>query len=263
MGLLDIALGSTSPVSCYLYPEPDAATPPALEDRQNLFVFQYWPESLDISYEPIYAERQIPASTHPLYQWVGGNGRTISFSAIFTSEVDQTSLLNLVPSNITPSGRYTVDVAAAIARLQSYMMPTYSDSSSLNGVVKPPRRLILAFPGTGLAGGGSENRTSQAANTRTASQSLTSATRGIRGRPPATYDAVTVLLVSAPIRIESWFPSGEPRIASVALTFKEVIQRNSSGSTSITYVGADPFKALGAGYQYSGRIDQIATAGGN
>jgi hypothetical protein len=47
----------------------------------------------------------------------------------------------------------------------------------------------------------------------------------------------------------------------VELTFKEVIQRNAGGSTSISYVGDRPFKDLGTGYRYDGRIDQTATAG--
>lgn len=249
MGLLDIALGSTAPVSCYMYPEPTAAAPPTVGD---LFIFQYWPSSLQISYEPTYVEQDIPGASHPLYQWTGGKGRTISFEAVFTAEQDPSTLLNLAPASWTPSERYTVDVAAAIARLQGYMMPSYNTPSSLNGVIKPPSRLILAFPGTGLGGGGwRTERNGSVRNTTTG-----------RGGPQTTYDAVTVLLYSAPVTIESWFPDGAPRVATVQLTFKEVIQRNASGSTSITYVGAEPFQALGTGYKYSGRVDQIATAGG-
>jgi hypothetical protein len=132
------------------------------------------------------------------------------------------------------------------------MMPTYSSSSSLNGPITPPKRLILAFPGTGLAGGGW--RTERGGSIRLS---------GIgRAGPQTTYDAVTVLLFSAPITIESWFPNGAPRVATVQLTFKEVIQKNASGSTSITYVGSNPYRYLGTGYKYSGRVDQIATSGG-
>jgi len=251
MGLIDTALGSSSPVACYMYPEPTSAAPPSIAGSE-IFIFQYWPQTLQIAYEPTYAEHDIPGSTHPLYQWVGGKGRTISFEAIFTSERDQSAVLNFVPAFLTPSSRYTVDVAAAIARLQGYMMPTYSSASSLNGNITPPSRLILAFPGTGLGGGGSpgqrggNNRPSFGLSTLGASQ---------------TYDAVTVLLFSAPITIESWFPDGAPRVATVQLTFKEVIQRNSGGATSISYVGATPFKDLGKGYHYDGRLDSISTAG--
>jgi len=254
MGLIDTALGSSSPVACYMYPEPTSAAPPPIAGGE-IFIFQYWPQTLQIAYEPTYAEHDIPGSTHPLYQWVGGKGRTISFESIFTAEQDPSTLFNLVPASLTPSGRYTVDVGAAIARLQSYMMPTYGDSSSLNGNITPPRRLILAFPGTGLGGGGGSNR-----NKPTGSFQGT-ANRAAGLGQTSTYDAVTVLLFSAPITIESWFPDGAPRVATVQLTFKEVIQRNSGGATSISYVGATPFKDLGVGYKYDGRIDSIATAG--
>lgn len=221
-------IGPLVPSTCYLYPEPSPGVKPLPDD---IFTFQYWPQSIQVSYTPAYANQEIPGATHPLYQWTGGQGRTISFEAVFTSEVDPVSrgFSRAGGGLLTPSAPYTVDVAAALARIESYMLPSYDNGGNLNGVVSAPERLVLVVPGVGLSGG-------------TRSQSFGG----------GTFDYVYVLLTAAPFTIESCFPSGAPRVATVALTFTEVIQRKSGAQTAIRYVGRKPFRDLGLRYN-SGR----------
>jgi hypothetical protein len=90
---------------------------------------------------------------------------------------------------------------------------------------------------------------------------IADATGNTRRITTTTYDAVRVLLMGAPIRIESWFPNGTPRIATVNFTFKEVVQQNGGRMTSITYIGAERHQDLGRRYKYDGNIGNTAATG--
>jgi hypothetical protein len=232
-------IGPSTPATCYLYPEPDPGTKPA-PGSSDIFSFQYWPQSLQVTYTPSYATQEIPGASHPLYQWTGGQGRTISFEALFTSEIAPESLGAAAAEGgiLTPSRPYTVDVAAAVARIQSYMLPAYK-GAGMNGTITAPERLVLVFPKTGLSGG--------------------LRAQGFSAAP--TLDYVYVLLTGAPVTYESWFPDGSPRIASVALTFTEVIQRKGGALTSIRYVGREPFADLGNKYNSGRTIVNVAGEG--
>lgn len=240
MAIIDQLVTPDVPRSCYLWIKPDfrasnalaaagaatggvigaaigaaadaaraSASALAALDRLD---FQFWPESLSDSYQSEYAEHIIPGGTHPLYQWVAGTGRTISFQAVFVSEVNTTHLTlgRIAPPEITPSRLYTVDVDAALNRLRSWQRPEYPDGAP-GGLITPPARLALGMPNTKLNGAGG--------------------------------DTVDVILREANITIESWFPNGQTRVATVDLAFNEIVQHgsNSEGS-SVKFIDNRKFK---------------------
>jgi hypothetical protein len=210
----------------------------------DLFVFQFWPSQVTDNYTPNYATKQIPGASHPLYQWVSGAGRDISFTANFVSEVREDSLtIQGATSNTSfssriaasgagaitrgalalgaaflPSSRYTVNVAGALASLQQYLYPSYNTQLASKGTTKPPKKLILVLPGTKL--GRAEDA-----------------------------DGVLCILKSANVTMESWFPSGELRAASVALQFAEIVQYTSSSVSNIRYIGSEAYTALANTYK--------------
>jgi len=246
MAAIDTILAPQGPQSVYLFPTPTGGInrPPSFIAQSETLFFQYWPQSLNDDYQVNYAEHAIPGGSHPLYQWVGGQGRTITFEAVFTSEINtdrfgtfaagaggvtgRSSVANAVGTSLLPSSLYTVDVAAALAKIRSWMMPSYGAGGRL-GETDPPKMLTLVFPKTGLGGSGSA-------------------------------DMITVILRSAPITYESWFPDGQPRVATVNLTFNEVVQ-TASGSgqaktTKINFIGRDAFENAGQKYRFRGLPDR-------
>ncbi len=254
MGLLDYVAAPRQRVA-YLFPEVpgsgvlskpqlrsgDGARPTA--SLNDVFVFQFWPNQVTDNYTPNWATKQIPGASHPLYQWVSGNGRDISFTANFVSEVREDSFTvqgasanssftariqaasagsavraqETLGAAFLPSSRYTVNVAGAIAALQQYLYPTYSDHDANKGITRPPKKLVLVLPGTKL------------------------------GRQEGN-DGILCILKAANVTMESWFPTGELRAASVALSFAEIIQYTSGEGTNIRYIGAEIYEGLADKY---------------
>lgn len=219
-----------APQIAYLYPELDvnsrAQTIDAITARgrtygDNAFIFQYWPSQVQDSYEVEYATKMIPGGSHPLYQWVGGSGRSVSFEAVFTAEVEVEGIsLRATPTSLIPSSRYTVNVAGAISRLKSYQLPKYGP----NGV-KPPPKLRLVFPNS-KAGGD--------------------------------VDDILCFLKSARVTRESCFPSGVIRVATVALEFIETVQHGSNSGQgsgpSVKFIDRGSFlpKTSNDAYEFTG-----------
>jgi len=244
-------LVSEAPQSVYLFPTPTGGVggnpvplPGQGTSASAPIYFQYWPQSLQDDYQVEYAEHAIPGGSHPLYQWVGGRGRTISFEAVFTSDLNlkrggtfgfvggvptpgnASNVANSVANSLVPSTIYTVDIVGALSKLRAWMMPKYGKGGRL-GQTDPPKILTLVFPNTKLGGKGG-----------------------------ALSDAVTVILRSAPITYESWFPDGSPRVATVQLTFNEIVQTPSGSgqtkTTSVEFIGRDGFEKGGARYKNPG-----------
>jgi len=226
------------PRAAYMFPEMVSVAGnkrQAAESSDETFVFQYWPESLDDTYNVEYAQKQVPGASHPLLQWIGGSGRQVTFTAQFTAEMDmgdtrgsqRTNYTRLASVGLMPSDRYTVDIRAALSRLRSFMMADYgTQASGLNSLASPPKKLWLVLEGSLLGG---------------------------------TDDAILVVLRSAPITYESWFPNGHPRMVQVSLTFDEIVQHSSAGrgQSSIKYIGRTPFEQDGRNYQYRGTVDRV------
>lgn len=225
-------LVTARPQVAYLFPELDPARDKAQIQlvsggsfQSGTFVFQYWPTQVQDSYQVDYATKVIPGGSHPIYQWIAGNGRTISFEAIFTAEVEDNTTVELFSNGsntgltLLPSSRYTVNVGAAINTLQSYQYPTYDAGST-----SPPPKLRLVLPGSRI------------------------------GRSKNAHD-ILCFLKSSRVTFESFFPSGTPRVATVALEFVETVQTAVSSTdktkSSIKFIDKSAFSD-NADYQYRG-----------
>ncbi len=239
MSFLDL-LQPPDPQPAFLYPELAnieqlgvANQVNAVLSNDEILVFQYWPETISDEYITKWNPKDIPGGSHPLYQWTGGGGRTISFDVVFTAEIDEglagrlggagRSLAAAAPAALLPSSRYTVNVAAAVAKIRSFQMGDYNGGTTLS-VSKPPPRLHLVLPGSQIGGDGDSE--------------------------------IFCILLSAPVTYESFFPSGAPRIVTLSLSFAEIVQRGSGQEARIRFIGAGGFAKLGKGYKYRGGLER-------
>jgi hypothetical protein len=183
---------------------------PDTDEPDTAQAFQYFPESISDNKAVNWQSKEIPGGSLPIYQWVASGERTISFTAQFSSDIDLALLVtdvgafaaNAAKERLKRSGQgeRNIDVRSAAVWLRQYMLPTYD---SVKQRTIPPAKLKLNLPqsGIGLAGG-ENNFTSQDA------------------------DSVLCVMTSCDITWEKFFPSGNPRLASVSLAFSQIPQFN-------------------------------------
>lgn len=174
--------------------------------------FQYFPETVSDSKAINYAAKEIPGASLPLYQWVNSGARTITFTAIFTTDVDfigdsdkSAEAIKNMKDRLKASGveGENVYIPGAITWLRRYMLPRYSSTESTGvgtPLVQPPPTLILGFP--------------KAAHFERAGGTHIISDAG----------AFPVIMTSCDVSYEAFFPSGTPRIATVSLSFAEIAQ---------------------------------------
>jgi hypothetical protein len=183
--------------------------------------FQYYPDTITDSKSVEYATKNIIGSSHPLYQWVHGSPRTISFDAIFSSDfstkpldggTELTSMNSVIESASSvvknPVGTMVgsikksmgisdeMDVAAGIAWLRSKTYPMYTQK-----VAVAPPKLLLWLENSGIT-------------------SFVD--------PAHEVDVVPVIMTTCDVTYESFFRNGVPRLATVRLSFSEIIQYGNS-----------------------------------
>lgn len=199
--------------------------------------FQYFPESISDTKQVNYQPKEIPGGSLPLYQFTGSGERTISFTAIFTTDVDHIADQQTIdfdsPGSDTmgdqsrPEGTTIRDgtirgaVDSAYARLQAagvrdrnpyipgmlvwlrrFLLPRYGENSEVGvPITRPPHKLLLHIPGSEIELYGGAGGFSQ------------------RG------GGILCVMTTCDINIDALFPSGNIRIASVSLAFAEVPQR--------------------------------------
>jgi len=100
--------------------------------------------------------------------------------------------------------RHNVDINGVFAALRYLYYPLYDPSSDFRS--SPPIRLFLVLPGTMLG----------------------------HIAPP-----VPVIMTDMGMEIQQWHPSGQPKIATVNLTFNEIRQTSTGG---VQFVGRDIFE---------------------
>jgi len=168
---------------------------------------QYFPESLADSKSINYQNKEVPGGSLPLYQWVSSGERTISFTAMFSSDVDllagapETSVdgraVGAIWERLKTQGAAgrNADIRSAIAWLRQYMFPVYEDERTY-----APAHLSLFIPGSGIGAAGG--------NTTIASGP----------------DSMACVMTQCEVSYDAFFPSGLPRLASVQLGFAQIAQ---------------------------------------
>lgn len=171
--------------------------------------FQYWPETIQDSIEIGWNFRDIPGASHALAQWGSNNGRTITFEVqlhrfqipyddkeannAFTVRTFGSSLLTRPDDQYLKDVRHlNVDIRNEIRFLRGFCYPSYREVEGRT-VAHPPPIAILDIPGVGLNESGG--------------------------------NTIFAVMTSCDVTYTLLFPNGVPRRATVALTFKQVVQR--------------------------------------
>lgn len=191
------------------------AASPLLPER----TFQYWPDTISDTVEAGWDFKQIPGTSHPIAQWTQNGSRTISFEvtlARFMKPVDKRSALEKLldpfelttplsegPKNLRP---WNANIKGMVKYLRSFWYPLYAEIESGYETAYPPAIAILNIPGVGLNEDGS--------------------------------DSIYAVMTGCDVNYELLFPNGEPRLATVSLTFVQVVQK--PGTQIFNFKGFDP-----------------------
>jgi hypothetical protein len=178
--------------------------------EESALDFQYFPDSISDSKSINWAPKEIPGGSLPLYQWVNSGERRISFTSVFTTDVDFSTkgqggglqAASLVGRLKSSGSHYrNIDIRAAVYWLRRFLLPRYGDDTAVGvPLTKAPHKLQLHMPNTGIgraggAGGGTCRR-----------------------------DWLTCIMTGCDVTWESFFASGFPRVATVSLSFAQVAQ---------------------------------------
>lgn len=165
--------------------------------------FQFWPETVSEEPEIGWQFKEIPGASHALAQWTQNGGRTFSFEVVFSRfmlPLDQLSsvekLLSMglntpdatMPRDNQPSN---VSVKEQIQYLRQYYLPDHVASGDVTVAVPPPIAMICA---------------------------------PMQGWNEDGNDVIWAVMTQCSVNHMLAFPSGEPRLATVSLAFKQVIQ---------------------------------------
>ena len=175
-------------------------------DYPKSFRFQYFPETISDTKQVNYQRRDVPGASLPIYQWVNSGERLISFTSVFTTDVNLSTdyhTADALATRLKGVGHEdrNVDIRAAISVLRDKMLPSYPSSTTPVQVQAPPK-LLLYLPGTGIGWAGGFNT----------------------GAPEADHSIICIM-TQCDVMWESFFPNGLPRIASVQLSFAQIAQK--------------------------------------
>jgi hypothetical protein len=162
---------------------------------------QWFPETLQEQVGADWEEKKIAGGSHPLYTYTGGTGRPFSLSLSLSSDRDpQFSEAGAVKDS-GAAGERNPDLAVEVAWFRNLVLPTYS-ANSLQRVVPPPV-IRLTVPNLGWGVGGDAS--------------------------------VYCLCQSVDITYDKLWPSGSPRLVTIALAFVETVQETGK----IRFIGRD------------------------
>jgi hypothetical protein len=167
-----------------------------IEISGTLQAFQYFPEKIQDSRGVEYAQKTVPGGSHPIYTFISGGERAISFEAVFTNENASMTSLKDNP--------YSVDIPHALRWCRQATYPIIS-----NGISKPPPLVVLYLPNSGL---------SLMSSTAATSDGAVLSSGGLTG------SQIVGIMTSSNITYEAFHRDGTPRIAVVQIDIKEVVQ---------------------------------------
>lgn len=183
---------------------------PGNPSSQQIFSFQFWPETLSDSKATEYVEKQVPGGSHPLYQFIRGGARTLTFTAIFTNEFNPENLAKpggVAGATVTsaPASQYSVDINAAVWSLRRFIYPSYG-TSDLKAF--PPEFIQLRLPNTAI-GGYNQN---------------------------GPVDIMNAIMLRCDVEYRAWFQDGTPRYATIDMEFAEQVQGSPFEYADIQFV---------------------------
>jgi hypothetical protein len=172
--------------------------------------FQFWPDAIEDGIEIGWDFKDIPGASHSLAQWGSNGGRTISFTVQlhrFQKPVDDRTIFEKMddpfglttPSQTLPADQraHNVDLAAEVAYLRSYCYPVLGTDAAGLVVAYPPPIALICAPGLQLSEDGA--------------------------------DWIYGVMTGCDVSYARLFANGVPRRASVALSFKQVVQGRKPG----------------------------------
>jgi len=191
----------------------------------TLLRFQYFPASITDSYTTNYVAQNIPGGSLPLYQWVSGGARSISFEAVFTCDSD------FLAKGFTKGRELfdrlkqmkhedrNVDIRSALIWLKRFMLPRYAtEGVGPAALTYAPRKLQLIMPNSGIGGSGGQQ---------------------------ITPDLIVCHMTQCETTYQMFHPSGLPKIVKVNLSFDQLAQQGGN----VIFPSADDmdFQVFGTG----------------
>lgn len=197
--------------------------------------FQYYPDSLSDSKAVNYATKEVPGGSLPLYQYINSGERVVSFTVVFTSDIDyfatdssigyrpegagtsetdlfdsssavwdsEVNKVNEIIKRTRASGvsERNVFIPAALLWLRRFVFPRYGNGREVEpALTRPPSKLLLVLPGTGFSRSGGTGGTGSDSS------------------------GMICIMTQCDVTYEALFPSGCPRKASVSLAFAQTAQ---------------------------------------
>jgi len=158
--------------------------------------FQWWPENISDGMSIGWVDKTIPGASHAIMQWGANGGRTISFTLKLSRSMRylhdfRTGLApgsNLNPDNDRNKGR-NLNIKEMVYALRACCYPDYVQGTNK---ALPPVTCILNIPGLGLNENGS--------------------------------DYIFSVMVGCDVSYIKLFPDGQPRLADVSLSFRQIVQ---------------------------------------
>lgn len=193
-------------------------------------ILQFFPESIQDSYQTNWNNKQVPGGSHPLYFWESGGPRTISFTIILAREslksISQANAAAAVTNGFSSLGgdasdsmpaekyikkidNYNIDINEAVRWLRSQMRPRYIDNNGVR-MVKPPNKLKLVFE-----------------------KGASSIGDGLLIGPTGNERIIDCILNSCEVTYTKLHMDGTPRYVTVDVSFDEVVQNE----TGIVFQG--------------------------
>ncbi len=177
---------------------------------------QWMPETLTDSMEIGWTDKVIPGASASLQQWTHNGGRTWSFDLVMFRYMRRKEMmprtLLIEDPEAAHNERFNVNIPYMIKWLRAMAMPTYKAGDFVS-VTSPPF-VQMCVPGLKLATDGT--------------------------------DIVTGVMKSCDVVYNKTFRDGEPRMVTVTLAIKEVVQRKQGDPIRMVGHGdafGDPVKA--------------------
>jgi hypothetical protein len=178
---------------------------------EEVFVFQYFPETVTSTKAANYQPQEVPGGSLPITQWISSGEHTVSFTAIFSADIDfgrsgngSVARRSYDLLRGTEAERATQDIRTALMYLRSFMYPRYGIDQSGQGRARTfaPRKCKIVLPNSGIGTIGGILETEQNVDA----------------------DCLICIMNTCDITYDAFFPSGIPRLATVSLSFAQVPQ---------------------------------------